>query len=228
MNYYESQRGKLLKDFDNVARKTAKVLISHYGREQANAMVPQARREYETLIPNIPYIGGKQTLTRFLIATAQFLAMYRVLTKNGKNLEEAGMLIYEICQNLMSSYPGFVLRIIGHMDFSRRYQERLRKRAEESRQRLYPLDYVFDFVQGDGKEFDFGVDYVECAGFNFLKQEGAPELAPYLCNIDILYSEAFGWGLIRTKTLAQGSDRCDFRFKKGGKTLVPFYPPCRL
>ena len=50
--------------------------------------------------------------------------------------------------------------------------------------------------------------------------EGAPELAPYLCLIDILYSEKFGWGLMRTTTLADGDERCDFRFKKGGETRV--------
>jgi len=215
-----SQSSKLLKDFDNIVKRTNKVFVLHYGEEQAKVIIAETRQEYEALIPQIPNIGGRQPHTQFLIATAQFLAMYRVLTRHGRTLEESGELIYEVSKAWMNSYPKFVLRLFGGMDFSKRYQTAVQKRAEESHQRQYPGDYVFNFVQGDGKEFDFGVDYIECAGCSFLEKQGASELAPYLCNIDILYSEAYGWGLIRNYTLAQGHDKCDFRFKKGGKTRV--------
>jgi len=40
------------------------------------------------------------------------------------------------------------------------------------------------------------------------------------CPLDILFSEALGWRLTRTITLAQGAEVCDFRFKKGGPTIV--------
>lgn len=95
----------------------------------------------------------------------------------------------------------------------------------ESCQKDYPIeqgipDYVFNFVEGDGQTFDYGVYYLECASCKFLAKQGAPELAPYLCLVDILYSKALGWGLTRTMTLAEGAERFDFRFKKGGKTKV--------
>jgi hypothetical protein len=106
------------------------------------------------------------------------------------------------------------------MNFSRFYLSRLRKRAIESHQRKYPGGYVFNFVEGDGQTFDYSVDYLECASCKFLAKQGAPELTPYLCPVDILYSKALGWGLMRTMTLAEGAERCDFRFKKGGRTLV--------
>ncbi len=106
------------------------------------------------------------------------------------------------------------------MNFSRYYLNRLRKRAIESHQREYPDGYVYDFIEGDGKTFDYGVDYIECASCKFLARQGASELAPYLCPVDILYSEALGWGLMRTQTLAEGDSKCDFRFKKGGPTNV--------
>ena len=79
---------------------------------------------------------------------------------------------------------------------------------------------MFTFVEGDGKTFDYGVDYLECAPCKFLQQQGAPELGPYLCVADVVYSEMLDWGLIRTQTLADGGDRFDFRFKKGGPTRV--------
>ena len=79
---------------------------------------------------------------------------------------------------------------------------------------------MIDFIEGDGVTFDYGVDYIECASCKFLTQQGAPEIAPYLCPVGILFSEALGWGLTRTTTLAEGAEVCDFRFKKGGPTNV--------
>jgi hypothetical protein len=85
--------------------------------------------------------------------------------------------------------------------------------------------YVFDYVPGDGVTFDYGVDYTECGTVKFLREQGAPELAPYLCPADILYSQALGWGLKRTTTLAERAERCDFRFKKDGETQVAVPEP---
>lgn len=86
--------------------------------------------------------------------------------------------------------------------------------------RRYPGDYVLDFIDGEGREFDYGVDYLECASCKFLKAEGEFYLAEYLCAVGRSASELLGWGLARTMPLAGGSERCDFRFKQGGETQV--------
>lgn len=168
----------------------------------------------------MPYIGGKQPFTQFLIASAWYLALYRVLKAHGKNVEETGELIYIITKTYLDSMPWFLSRFMGRMNFSQRSLRKIKKRAIESQKRKYPGNYVFKFVEGDNEEFDYGVDYIECAVCKFLSKQGASELTPYICPADILYSEALGWGLIRTKTLAEGHEKCDFRFKKGGKTRV--------
>lgn len=51
-------------------------------------------------------------------------------------------------------------------------------------------------------------------------RQGAAEFAPYICPSDILYSDALGWGLTRTMTLAEGAPKCDFRFKRSGPIRV--------
>ena len=76
------------------------------------------------------------------------------------------------------------------------------------------------FVNGNGQDFDYGIDYTECASCKFLIAQNALELAPYVCAVDKAASEMMGWGLSRTMTLAEGGEKCDFRFKKGGKTDV--------
>ena len=218
--YFISRKSKLLKDFDNLMKKARIVLISQYGKEFAETIVSETRQEYSKLIPEIPYVGQNRILVQFITGTAQSLAIYRALGNHGKTVEEAGKLYYLICKALLNSYPRIVRWLIGKVSFSKFYLRALKKGALKSQKRLYPGGYVFSFVDGDGREFDYGVDYSECGGCKFLSKQGASELAPYICTADIIYSELFGWGLTRTKTIAEGFEKCDFRFKKGGKTRV--------
>ena len=218
--YYVSRKRKLLRDFDRMVGRARDVLVSPYGEEQTDALIGETRREYQSLIPQLPYIGGKEPYTQFVIGTASSLAMYRVLRAQGETLETVGQLIYEMDWAVLKATPRFLRRLFGSMTSSRRYLRRLRKRASESHERRYPGNYVYTFVEGDGETFDYGVDYLECAPCKFLQQQGAPELTPYLCASDVVYSEMLDWGLIRTQTLAEGADKCDFRFKKGGPTRV--------
>jgi len=219
-DYYVSRQRKLLNEFDKTLERIGGVFASRYGEALTRAMLSEARQEYEALIPQLPYIGGAQPHTQFLISTAWFLAMYRVLKHRGEAVEEVGVLAYQASEAYLRSYPRFVSRFLGFMTFSPRYLRKLQQRAADSRARKYPGDYVYGFVAGDGETFDYGVDYTECGTVKFLAEQGAPELAPYICPADILYSQALGWGLRRTTTLAEGAERCDFRFKKGGETLV--------
>lgn len=218
--YFISRRSKLLKEFDNLMKKARIVLISQYGKEFVETLVSETRQEYAKLIPEIPYVGQNRILVLFLIGTAQSLAIYRVLRNHGKTVEEAGKLYYLMCKAILNSYPRIVVWLIGKASFSSFFLRLAKRAAFESQKRLYPGGYVFSFVDGDGRQFDYGVDYFECGGCKFLSKQGGPELAPYICTADIIYSELFGWGLTRTKTIADGFEKCDFRFKKGGNTRV--------
>jgi len=219
-NYYIARKARFLREFDLVAKSARSVLNEYFVGENVNRLLAETRREFEALIPQLPYIGGKQPFTEFIVFTGMLLAVYRVSKAHGKTVEQTGDLVYEIGRAFLKSSPAFLARFFGGMNFSRFYLRRLRKRAIESHQRKYPDDYVFNFVEGDGQTFDYGVDYIECASCKFLAKQGAPELTPYLCPVDILYSKSLGWGLTRTMTLAEGAERCNFRFKKGGKTKV--------
>lgn len=219
-NYYIDRLPALMHDFDRDARKLRSVLECFMGEEGVESLVSQTRKEYKELIYELPFIGCTDPLTRILINATLCLAIYRVATAHGKEVEEVGEMIYEISKAYLKAYPTFLTRFMGRRNFTKKYQVKLRKRAAESRLRQYPEGYVYDYIEGDGVTFDYGVDYIECASCKFFAKKGASEFAPYLCPVDILYSYALGWGLKRTKTLAQGDTVCNFRFKKGGKTQV--------
>lgn len=219
---YVPRKSWLLKDFERSLSRVKEVLIARFGEEEARSLMRESRQTYKDLIPQIPYIGEKNPmLIFFLLPASQVLAIYRTLREHGRTAEEAGRVIYEIGEADIQATPGWVRRLIGVLWFSRWFTKRLQKRAEISQERKYSGDYVFAYIEGDGQDFDYGVDYIECASCKFFKKQEAAELSPYFCAKDKIASELFGWGLRRTTILAEGSQRCDFRFKKGGKTHVP-------
>ncbi len=73
-DYYLSRKRKLLKEFDKTLDRIGGLFVSRYGEDSAGATIQEARQEYEALIPQLPYIGGRQPHTQFLISTAWFQA----------------------------------------------------------------------------------------------------------------------------------------------------------
>jgi hypothetical protein len=222
---YISRKSHFLKSFERSIARSKHVLITRYGNEQTNALISESRREYETIIPHIPFIGNKSPFLIFLLPTSRSLAIYRVLQRMGHSVDETAQIIYKMNKAELIAIPVLIRRIIGYLWFSPLFLKRLRKRAKESQERKYPGGYVLTFIEGDHQTFDYGFDYTECSGCKFLNQQGVPELAPFLCAFDKATSEILGWGLTRTMTIAEGFDKCDFRFKKGGKTNITI-PKC--
>ncbi len=219
-NAFVARTARLLKEFDKTVKRVRGVFVARFGDPLTDTMIAETRQEYANLIPQLPDLGGKQPFTQFIISSAWFLAMYRALQRHGFSVEEAGQLIYDMSEAFLKTYPAFLRRLFGDRRFSPRYLKGLQRRAAASQQRQYAGDYVYEFVPGDAQTFDYGVDYTACATCAFYQAQGSPELARYVCAVDKLYSEMLGWGLTRTKTLAEGHDRCDFRFRKGGPTRV--------
>jgi hypothetical protein len=73
------------------------------------------------------------------------------------------------------------------------------------------------------KEFNKSVDRIRGVFVSRYEVELSPDIYP----ADILYSQALGWGLKGTITLAEVSSCCDFRFKKDVKTQVAVPEPIR-
>lgn len=224
-SYYARSKRKLLKGFDSKARVARRILTSCYGAELADTITGEARQEYEALIPQLPYIGEKNLFLGELFQSAAALVLYRVMKRCGKTVEEAGKILYDLVEQQLHHYPGFLLRRVARLRFC---AHRLKKHAAESQERRHPESWVFTFVE-DGreegkKEFDFGLDFTECAICKFFHAQGADEFTPYVCLVDFPMSRAFNMGMVRTMTLAEGHAKCDFRYKRGRET-GPGWPP---
>ena len=108
--------------------------------------------------------------------------------------------------------------------FSSFFKKIMRRRARQ-KQRARFGEFEIEYLIGEGGDFDFGVNYLQCGNHRFAMEHGGAEFAPYICMSDIALSDAMGWGLIRTQTIADGCQHCDFRFKKGAATQISSKSP---
>ena len=218
-DYYTSRKSNILAVFDDHAKALKPLLASRYGDAFADIVLRQARERHEALIPDIPYIGGDENpMTRHLIRSTTSLALYLAMKAHGKTAQESGKIIYDA-----------VVERVRHLPPSDSPgPEEMAKKKEEARQsqaRRYPGDWVWEFVEGDGVEFDYGYDFTECGTQKLYHAEGADEFLPFYCFLDLITYRTPGWSFARTMTLAEGYARCDFRFKRGGKTEQAWPPP---
>ncbi len=223
--YYLVRKQQLMREFYQAMKSAEQVLVSRYGSVQTESIIQQTRQEFESLLFRLPYIGGDDNpLTDTLIQSAQFLAIYRVLKSYGKPVEETGEVCYLMTEAALCNSPRVLVRLSGKNRFNRLSVGQLKQQAVRSQEREYPGGWVYQVVDGDGKNFDYGVDYTECAICKFYHAEDADELVPYVCLLDYPVSKALGTGMTRTTTLADGAERCDFRFKPG-RPVERMWPP---
>ena len=212
---------KLLKGYKKAVGRLEPWLHDRYGRQAAEQILLDSTIVYEALIPEIPDLGRQLHVSLFFLPTTRYLAVYRAMKRLGYPDEEIGSVILKMGSAAIRAIPPIVRRLIGQLWFSAYFRKRLRKRAVESQKSSHPGGFVFQFVEGHGEAFDYGIDYLECASLKYLTQEHALPLAPYVCATDIAASQLLHWGLTREHTLVAGCPRCDFRFSKNGPTRVP-------
>ena len=212
---------KLLKSFDCTADMVQGFVARAHGVGFAEMLRTEARDEYESLIPQVPHIKSPIgfALNSFLTITAQEIAVYKVMKRHGKTAEEAWEICHAALRLRMARYSRLRRWLMGRLVSSRLVLRRMREQAESEASRTMG-GFEVRYVIGDGTEYDWGVDYVRCANYQLVVDQGAAEFAPYVCMSDIALGDAMGWGLIRTHTIADGCDSCDFRFKKGVKTQI--------
>jgi len=226
IGYYIEAKELLLKEFDLTVALMEDSLVKRYGKEFADKLKIEVRQEYEKLIPEIPYIQGVRArpLNTFLLITAQELAIYKVMKKHGKPAGEVWELCHEALRLRLAEIPKWKRWLLKHFMFSPLVNKIIKRRARKHEKARFG-DFEIEYLIGKGDDFDFGVNYLQCGNLNFVIKHGGEEFAPYVCMSDIALSDAMGWGLIRTQTLADGCHHCDFRFKKGSATQISSRTP---
>lgn len=118
-DYYTSMTPKLMKSFETMFSCAKKPAGRYLDACRLQEFHEQARKEFEKLIPQLPYIGGKKVPgTRNLVGGAQMLAMIRSLERYGLSREQIGEVIYGTWERLFGRIPRFASLIMGKIMMS--------------------------------------------------------------------------------------------------------------
>jgi len=221
-NYYVKKKRMLMRQFNAALTIVKNILIDYFGEAKFKELSTKTREDFEQLLPQIPYVGGKDNhLTDNLISATILLPLLRIFEKEGLDFNEIGKLTYNL-------YEAFFKVIPPTADiFSEDYINQVKEEAKNSKLRKYPDDWIYDFIEGDGETFTWGIDYSECGLYKFYKSQGMEHLMPIVCISDFEDARVHGYGLTRTQNIGNGAPICDFRFKKDG-TTPKAWPPDNL
>ena len=165
------------------------------------------KKSYKEIVLRADDIGSKNKLLGAYALAAYFIAMNRhdkLTPEENCNLLENGLRNSKIYKMSMGNSKQY---------FSEKNMESRRQWSKETYKRKYKNDWVVDVLEKTDS-YDFGFDYHECGVCKLCRDEGCFELAKYLCRLDYMTSDIMGIHLKRTMTLADGYEKCDFRFSK--------------
>ena len=221
-DYYMKNKAKLMTQFDKLLHISREILLKQYNESQIEVMFNKMRKDYENLIPEIPYIGGRRNpFTSMLIDSVSMLAVFRTLENEGLSYHDIGELSYGIWE-IVNKIRVHKLEKKGQQPkdqyFNDTYINFNKNLAKVLQQKKYPDDWVMEFVEGDGKTFDYGFKFTECGIHKVFKRLGAEKYVPFLCLTDLAQGNIYGFGVTRTQTIGNGDPICDLRFLKNGTT----------
>ncbi len=214
-NYYFPRKSEFFAQFEEFNEIIKKLISQKYGKEFADRVAYEIKNEFKSIYEQIPYIGGDgNPLTLDLVASAMDLAVYLVLKNHGKKLDDTGKIVYKASEELFKIHPE-----PADLATNPKYIPYMKMGADKSLERKYSEDWVYSFIHGNN-DFDFGIDFTECGIKKLFHKFDADEFTPYLCAMDRIMSKTANAGLHRTETLAEGGNKCNFRYKKGRRTKV--------
>ncbi|MFC1885110.1 L-2-amino-thiazoline-4-carboxylic acid hydrolase [Thermodesulfobacteriota bacterium] len=213
-NFYTSNRNRLLTAFEKIRRAAVDYISKQSTSEAANHIGNEAALNFEKILPELPYVGGDvHPGTRFIVNAGQWIALYKSMIKRDYKALEVAQMMYSIYEDQLEEVPSDELEKQKVLTSSDEYINLMKQWAESTSP--YECDWKADFIEGDGVDFDYGLDYRTCPCFELFKDQDAEQLAPFFCLLDFPEARQLDSGFFRTKTLAQGNDICNFRYKKG-------------
>ena len=222
-DFYVRKKSKFMKSFNERLAVVSEELYKKFDNKKSEELISQMKTEFEKILPDIPYIGGqKNPTTLVLVKCMSDLAIFRILEKAGFSFREIGEFHYNYviaAHKLRKEALEKAGRDPSQYPFDPVYINYQKKLTEETQMKLYPDDWVMDFVEGgDGKNFEWGWDITECGVQKAYKKLGEEKYLPFICLGDYYEAEALGFGFSRDQTLGFGAPLCTHRFVKDYKT----------
>lgn len=181
-----------------------KLVFNHLDSEGIKLSHAAVKKEYMAIIERQPDIGGmKNNLIAGLFTAAYLVAAYKV-ADGAVNEETFDGLVRHICSS------DLFRKLYEGKDFFAEKNISTRNRLQSDRYfNSFPENWKYTFTY-DLSVPECYITYSRCAICEMARREGAFHLMKYLCTTDYAQQELMGNTLIRTKTIGNGDECCDF------------------
>jgi hypothetical protein len=137
------------------------------------------------------------------------LALNRALQEHGMSQDEAGALVEAVLSDIYQPVTDTFFKL-----------SRLRSANRETRVKwifgmITRYFFTAPFIHRHlPSEAGVSFDVTLCPFADYYKEQGVPELTPHAsCNLDYCLARSCGIDLVRTQTIAEGAEYCDFRWR---------------
>jgi ubiquinone biosynthesis protein len=158
-------------------------------------------------LPKAPSLGGRITTN----LAAMTLAFHEVLISHNLNMKEATEILYDICWVVYEKMGKFVWNVSGLISGTNH------KRLVRSTQlfKSFPFNEPsYEWKNIDGIPGVVAFDNFKCPVAEYFKTQGKSDICfNTWCKLDFKLAELWKAQLERPHTIADGSEKCDFRWK---------------
>lgn len=221
-DFYIRRKSKLLALFQEDLKAAKQLLLEKFDEEKSNSLLADIVKEYENILPEAQYIGGnKNPFTQFLTGAVGTFSIIRVLEKEGFPYREIGEFAFRYSEKLNEKREENLNKVgQSHADqiFTPDYMQFMKDFGKKSQERMFPGDWVLEFIDGEGQPFTYGFNFAQCGSNELAKKLGMEKYMPFICLADFAEATAGGFGFTRTQTLGNGAPMCDHRYIQGNST----------
>lgn len=163
------------------------------------------RDEYGKMLKRTPSVGSMKDN---MFAPVMYLACYG-FSYYKADPEKITMEVFDGMIDAICRSDVMKKAYAGKNCFSQKEIYKYVRGSERSKKKEYPMDWVFDFSY-DLSVPEYFVTHHECGVCKIARQENLMFIMPHMCVMDYPTIEYKGGKLIRSKTLGNGDDCCDF------------------
>ena len=166
-------------------------------------------KEYKAMVARTPGVGS---MKENMFAPVMYLACFG-FSYYRADPEHITVEIFDGMINAIYKSDMMKRFYQGKNCFDQKEIDKYVRGLERSKKGEYPMDWVFDFSY-DLSVPEYYVTHHECGVCKIGQQEDLMFLTPHMCVMDYPTIEYKGGKLIRTKTLGNGDECCDFHVVK--------------
>lgn len=185
----------------------------------SEAMIAETDRHYELISFDTKFAAtSKNPIDKRLDFCAYFLAFIKTLHSCGVEFEAIRRICLEIVteyvrpknkfQRMIKRLPAKFIDTWLAQIFLKKFNNRVSRKNEPG--------FVANIITDKNETYGlgYGIDILECGICKLFHKHHYDQYASILCEVDEVTSGLAGLILIRKGTIANGADKCDFRWRK--------------